>query len=79
MVPAYLEELAEIPMTTGGKVDRKSLPPPSGQRRQATRGAYPAPAAGTESVLADTLAACSAWTGSRLTPTSSTSSVPAPC
>ena len=57
MVPAYLVEVAEIPMTTGGKVDRKSLPPPSGQRHQATRGAYRAPAAGTESVLADTLAA----------------------
>ena len=57
MVPAYLVELAGIPMTTGGKVDRKSLPPPSGQRHQATRGAYRAPAAGTESVLADTLAA----------------------
>ena len=57
MVPAYLVELAGIPMTTGGKVDRKSLPPPSGQRHQATRGAYRAPAAGTELVLADTLAA----------------------
>jgi AMP-binding enzyme C-terminal domain len=43
MVPAYLVEVAEIPMTTGGKVDRKSLPPPSGQRHQATRGAYRAP------------------------------------
>ena len=39
------------------KVDRKSLPPPSGQRHQVTRGAYRAPAAGTESVLAGTLTA----------------------
>ena len=57
MVPSFLEEVAAIPMTTGGKADRKSLPPPSGPRRQAGRGAYRAPAAGTESVLADTLAA----------------------
>lgn len=56
MVPAYLEEIAEIPVTTGGKADRKSLPPPSGSRRQAARGAYREPAAGTETVLADTLA-----------------------
>jgi non-ribosomal peptide synthetase-like protein len=56
MVPSFLDEVAAIPMTTGGKADRKSLPPPSGPRRQAARGAYRAPAAGTESVLADTLA-----------------------
>jgi non-ribosomal peptide synthetase-like protein len=56
MVPAYLEEVAEIPMTTGGKADRKSLPPPSGPRRQAVRGAHREPAAGTETVLANTLA-----------------------
>jgi len=56
MVPAYLEEIAEIPVTTGGKADRKSLPPPSGPRRQAARLAYHVPAAGTETVLADTLA-----------------------
>ena len=56
MVPAYLVEVAEIPMTTGGKVDRKSLPPPSGQRHQATRGAHSEPDSGTEKVLADTLA-----------------------
>jgi non-ribosomal peptide synthetase-like protein len=35
MVPAYLEELTAIPMTTSDKADRKALPPP-GQR--ATRG-----------------------------------------
>jgi non-ribosomal peptide synthetase-like protein len=56
MVPAYLVELAEIPMSTAGKVDRKSLPAPSGPRRQAVRGEYVEPAAGTEQVLADALA-----------------------
>jgi non-ribosomal peptide synthetase-like protein len=56
MVPAYLEEITEIPMTTAGKVDRRSLPPPSRSRRQADRGAYAAPATGTETVLANTLA-----------------------
>jgi non-ribosomal peptide synthetase-like protein len=55
MVPPYLEEIAEIPMTTGGKVDRKRLPPPSGRRRQA-RGGHSEPHSGTEKVLADTLA-----------------------
>ncbi len=56
MVPAYLEEIAEIPVTAGGKADRKSLPPPSGPRRQADRRAFLEPAAGTETVLADALA-----------------------
>ncbi|HTR90579.1 MAG TPA: Pls/PosA family non-ribosomal peptide synthetase [Trebonia sp.] len=56
MVPAYLEEIAEIPVTAGGKADRRSLPPPSGPRRQAARRAYRAPAAGTETLLADALA-----------------------
>jgi len=56
MVPAYLEEIAEIPVTAGGKADRKSLPPPSGPRRQAARRAYADPAAGTETTLADALA-----------------------
>jgi non-ribosomal peptide synthetase-like protein len=55
MVPPYLEEIAEIPMTTGGKVDRKRLPPPSGRRRQA-HGAHSEANSGTEKVLADTLA-----------------------
>jgi len=56
MVPAYLIELAEIPVSTAGKADRGSLPPPSGPRRQAVRGAHREPAAGTETVLATTLA-----------------------
>jgi non-ribosomal peptide synthetase-like protein len=56
MVPAYLEEIADIPLTAGGKSDRKSLPPPSGPRRQGVHGDYAAPAAGTEELLARTLA-----------------------
>jgi non-ribosomal peptide synthetase-like protein len=56
MVPAYLEEVAAIPMSASGKVDRDSLPPPAGPRRQATGGAYAEPAPGTERLLAETLA-----------------------
>jgi non-ribosomal peptide synthetase-like protein len=56
MVPAYLEEVAVIPTSTSGKVDRDSLPPPSGPRRHAAGGVYEEPAPGTESLLAETLA-----------------------
>ena len=56
MVPAYLEELPTIPMMPSGKADRKRLPPPSGPRLQAARGALVAPANDTESALAAVLA-----------------------
>lgn len=56
MVPAYLEELAAVPVSTSGKADRGGLPPPAGPRRVATGGAYAEPAPGTESLLAETLA-----------------------
>ena len=56
MVPAYLEELPAIPMMSSGKADRKRLPPPSGPRLQAARGALAAPANDTESALAAVLA-----------------------
>lgn len=56
MVPAYLEELDEIPVMPSGKIDRKKLPLPSGPRRLAARDGYVAPASDTEFLLADRLA-----------------------
>ena len=69
-----------IPVIHGGKADRKSLPPPSGPRHQAARGALHGAGHRDGTVSWRTaLAACSAWTGSPRTPTSSTSSAPARC
>ncbi|GAA1282977.1 non-ribosomal peptide synthetase [Pseudonocardia aurantiaca] len=56
MVPAYLEPLASIPMTTSDKADRKALPAPTSRRRTA-RGEQVAPATDTERLLAEALAA----------------------
>ena len=56
MVPAYLEQLATIPMTTSDKADRKALPAPTSLRRTAS-GEYVAPATETERLLAAALAA----------------------
>ncbi|MHC8506391.1 Pls/PosA family non-ribosomal peptide synthetase [Pseudonocardia artemisiae] len=56
MVPAYLECLAVIPLTTSDKADRKRLPPPTARRRGA-EGAYVAAGTGPERVLAEALAA----------------------
>ena len=53
MVPAYLEQLAVIPMTTSDKADRKNLPAPSGRRIAA--GDFTAPATELEWLLADAL------------------------
>ena len=55
MVPAYLERLEVIPMTTSDKVDRNDLPPPAGARL-AGGGEYVAPTTDTERILADLLA-----------------------
>jgi non-ribosomal peptide synthetase-like protein len=55
MVPAYLEPLAFIPMTTSDKADRKALPAPTSRRRTAG-GEHVAPATETERQLAEALA-----------------------
>ncbi|MFG2194385.1 Pls/PosA family non-ribosomal peptide synthetase [Streptomyces sp. NPDC048639] len=55
MVPAYLEEMAALPVLPSGKIDRRSLPAPSGPRSPATRP-YTAPATRTEGSLAGLLA-----------------------
>ncbi len=56
MVPGYVEELAEIPMMTSGKADRKALPPPRRRSGGASPEAYVAPATPVETVLAEALA-----------------------
>lgn len=56
MVPAYLEQIDQIPMMPSGKADRKALPAPSGQRRLASGGAHVAPESELESALAERLA-----------------------
>ncbi len=56
MVPAYLEQLAEIPSLVSGKADRASLPRPRGPRLPGGRPAHVRPAPGTEQVLAGLLA-----------------------
>jgi non-ribosomal peptide synthetase-like protein len=55
MVPAYLEHLPVIPMTTSDKADRKALPPP--RSRSTADGEFVAPSGPTETVLAELLAA----------------------
>ncbi len=56
MVPAYLEQLAVVPVLASGKADRKRLPAPRGPRLLAAQDDYVAPAAGTERELAGQLA-----------------------
>jgi non-ribosomal peptide synthetase-like protein len=56
MVPAYLEQLAAIPMTPQDKVDRRALPAPSARRTASAAGEHVAPATETEQILADALA-----------------------
>ncbi|MEP4329087.1 MAG: Pls/PosA family non-ribosomal peptide synthetase, partial [Anderseniella sp.] len=55
MVPAYLERLDVIPMSTSNKADRKCLPPPTGPRCQVS-GPKLAPRTETERLVASALA-----------------------
>ena len=56
MVPAHLERIARVPLTTTGKIDRGALPPPSGARRLATDGEYAPPQTELEELMATILA-----------------------
>jgi len=62
MVPAYLEQLDEVPLMASGKVDRNCLPGPTGPRPRGPRRLvsgddHVAPSSELESVLAHELAA----------------------
>jgi acyl carrier protein len=50
MVPSYYVKLESIPLTSNGKVDRKSLPDPEGTGLK--QGEYVAPSTATEKQLA---------------------------
>ncbi|MER5968424.1 Pls/PosA family non-ribosomal peptide synthetase [Streptomyces sp. NPDC002055] len=56
MVPAYLEELPDLPRLAGGKTDRGRLPAPTGPRCLAGRKRYTPPAGPAERTLARLLA-----------------------
>nr|ASV46817.1 hypothetical protein [uncultured bacterium] len=56
MVPAYLEELAVIPMLPSDKADRHNLPTPTGRRGSVEHHPHVIAATATESFLADALA-----------------------
>jgi non-ribosomal peptide synthetase-like protein len=55
MVPAYLEKLPVIPMTSSNKADRKNLPPPKGPRFSAGSSTFVAPRSKMEEELAGAL------------------------
>ncbi|WP_214365403.1 Pls/PosA family non-ribosomal peptide synthetase [Pseudonocardia sp. H11422] len=57
MVPAYLEHLPAIPMTTSDKADRRALPPPTTRRSAGSGHDHVAAATATEQALADALVA----------------------
>ena len=55
MVPAYLEKLDVIPMTSSHKADRKALPAPKGPRVAIASGNFVAPRSEREQALASAL------------------------
>ncbi len=55
MVPSYMEELDQIPMTSNNKADRKNLPAPSGPRFFIAGGDIVAPRTETERQVAEAL------------------------
>ena len=56
MVPGYLEEIDNIPMTANNKADRKALPPPKGPRLALVTSTYEPPTTETERLLTAELA-----------------------
>ncbi len=57
MVPAYIEELAGLPMLPSDKVDRKKLPPPVAGRVAMTSDEHVPPQGPLEQAMTDALAA----------------------
>lgn len=55
MVPAYIVQLAEIPMLPSHKADRKRLPPPSGPRVTSSTADHVAPRTPAEQAVAEVL------------------------
>ncbi len=55
MIPAFVEELAKIPLLANGKVDRKCLPAPASDRLRASSGEMVAPATALERRLSSEL------------------------
>jgi non-ribosomal peptide synthetase-like protein len=56
MVPTYLEPLDRMPMLASDKVDRRSLPAPTGRRGAGRPAHHVAPASDTERALAEAMA-----------------------
>ena len=79
MVPAYLEHLDAIPMTTSDKADRKALPPPSTRRTAGPAASTSRRPGRPRRCWPSCSPRPSAWTRSRSTATSSTTSARTRC